>query len=215
MGTPRATGPSTLVLLAGGPMSNLVRRLALIGLFSALVAVGTGLVALRRVLHPATTSPESADAVVYFAGGGGERLARSLQLMEAGVAPTLVLSIGSGRSEARAWYAALCDGLPAYEIVCVVPSPETTQGEAAIVGRLAAERGWRSLAVVTSDYHLDRAAYHVGRCFDGVVHPVAAPTRRRRHLVRHELVGFVHARTVGRGCPSGGTVLPDARQRRR
>jgi uncharacterized SAM-binding protein YcdF (DUF218 family) len=182
-------------------MSHLIRQLLPVCAVAVAVVVGVGAMALRRVLSPTTTEPQTADAVVMLAGGSGERLARSLELMEAGVAPTLVLSAGNPRPPTRSRIAPICNQPQPYEVVCIAPDPDNTRGEAATVTRLAEERGWRSLAVVTSDYHLDRAAYHFGRCFDGVVHPVAAPARRRLRLVRHEVLGYVHARTLGRFCP--------------
>ncbi len=188
-------------------MRRPIRTALVVTTVVAAVSAAIGADALRRVLAPTSTAPESADVVVMLAGGSGERLARSLELMRAGVAPTLVLSAGSDKPAALARAQRICGQPHDFEIVCIVPDPETTQGEAAVVGRLAAERGWRTLVLVTSDYHLDRATFHLSRCFDGTIEPVAAPSPRRPELIRHELIGFVHARTIGRGCPAGGRVL--------
>jgi uncharacterized SAM-binding protein YcdF (DUF218 family) len=70
---------------------------------------------------------------------------------------------------------------------------------------LAAREGWRSVAVVTSSYHVRRASLLIDRCFDGTVHPVAAglgPSRGMQ-LVREvlrEAGGFLIASTAQRGC---------------
>ena len=62
--------------------------------------------------------------------------------------------------------AALCTGpKPAkYTLLCEVPSPSSTRGEARLIAGLAAERGWKTVVVVTSRYHLYRARVLIRRC---------------------------------------------------
>lgn len=123
---------------------------------------------------PREDEPRSADAVVVLSGVRDARLAKGLELMQAGVARTLVISDG----EARGWAEAnrLCAGGAAFRVVCFRPRPYSTHGEAAEVARLARARGWRSLVVVTSRYHVTRSRLLFRRCLDGPVGGVSAKT---------------------------------------
>jgi DUF218 domain len=116
--------------------------------------------------------------------------------MERGVAPVLVASRGP---------AELCGKETPFEVVCFEPAPDRTQGEAQVAARLARERGWRSLVVVTSRYHATRARMLFQRCFDGDLRVVGvepdspAGLPSAANLVR-EWGGFGHAFVVERGC---------------
>ena len=120
---------------------------------AALVALN-----LRLFVWPTTDTVEPADAVVVLAGGDGERLDRGLELVNEGVAPTLALSFGPNR---------LCNFEQTFSVVCFTPSPENTRGEAEAIGRLAAERGWTDLVLVTSTSHVTRARLLIERCYSG------------------------------------------------
>lgn len=146
----------------------------LLGLGLVVVVLG-GLwgIAAGGLVHPATETAQPADALVVLAGGRGERLSKALVLVHQQVAPVLVIS--NGRDPR--WPAAnqLCAARQRFEVLCPQPAPDTTRGEARMVGDLAARRGWRSVVVVTSTYHARRAQLLVGRCFDGQLQIVAAP----------------------------------------
>jgi uncharacterized SAM-binding protein YcdF (DUF218 family) len=113
-----------------------------------------------------------ADAVMVLAGEK-RRLSVALDLVERGVAPVLVISDGLDPRWTRA--NRLCRfGDPA-RIVCVRPEPYSTRGEARLAARLAQERRWDSLVVVTSRFHLFRARLLFERCFRGRLDVVGAP----------------------------------------
>ncbi|NOX28792.1 MAG: hypothetical protein GXP35_01875 [Actinobacteria bacterium] len=97
----------------------------------------------RYFVRPTTDRPESADAIVLFAGGRGERLETAIDLLEDGVASHLVLPNGN----LPQWAAAnrLCDGEWDFEVHCFAPDPDNTWGEATGAGKLAAENGWDRL----------------------------------------------------------------------
>jgi uncharacterized SAM-binding protein YcdF (DUF218 family) len=168
----------------------------------ALVGAGCALTA-RYVVWPSSDEPRRADGLIVLAGGGGERLPEAMRLMEEGAADVLVVSHGrrAGWVEANR----LCDGEAPYEVVCFTPTPDRTQGEARAVGRLARERGWDSLLVVTSRYHIKRATMLVRRCFDGDVRGVGArpdspaglPSLRN---VVWEWGAYAHAFLLERDC---------------
>lgn len=145
----------------------------------------------------------AADAVVVFVGGRGERVAVAEELMEAGVADTLVLPNGGNIRSRRTRQLCAATAL-GYEVICDAPDTADTGGEARLFRRLADERGWRRLVMVTTSYHVSRAQLRLERCFDGEIVVVAASTRADPPaLVRnlaHEYLGHLEARTIERGC---------------
>jgi uncharacterized SAM-binding protein YcdF (DUF218 family) len=123
---------------------------------------------------PREDEPERADAVVVLSGARRARLAKGLELVRAGVAPTLVISDG----RARGWSDGnrLCEGDVRFEVVCFRPRPYSTHGEANDVARLARTQRWRTLVVVTSRYHVTRSRLLFARCTDADISAVAAET---------------------------------------
>jgi uncharacterized SAM-binding protein YcdF (DUF218 family) len=123
---------------------------------------------------PRQDDPRRADAIVVLSGARKARLAKGLELARAGVAPTLVISDGTapGWSDANR----LCDGDARFRVVCFRPRPYSTHGEATDVARLARERGWRSLVVVTSRYHVTRSRLLFRRCTQAEISGIAAST---------------------------------------
>lgn len=170
---------------------------AFLRLFALLTA--SGAVLAWMVIWPPTTVPVAADAVVLLSGDGG-RLPEALRLMDLEVAPTLVFV---GEPDILA-VVDLCRDAQQFEVVCLKPSPDTTQTEAQATGELARSRRWKSIVLVTSRYHLTRARLLFKRCFDGTVHTVGdppgyGPAFARRQIV-HEWLGLVHATVLARGC---------------
>ena len=170
------------------------------------------LLTVRWFIAPGDATPERADAVVVLLGGHGERLERGLELMDDGVADTLVLEIDDWPW--REWRTVMPFCLEevaeelevdfqydaTYDIVCIVPEPTTTRGEARTISTLAEERGWESLAIVTSDYHVHRAQLLFERCFDGQVLPVPADAAFSANQVSREWGGTLQAQLLDRSC---------------
>ena len=134
-----------------------LRRLLLVLLvLAALAALSTWLFAFPR-----TDDPGRADAVVVLSGSNEDRLPRGLALVRNGVAPVLVVSDGARTVPA------LCGKRRPFRVLCVRPDPFSTRGEAEAIARLARTRGWHTVDVVTSRYHIFRARIIVRRCFHG------------------------------------------------
>jgi uncharacterized SAM-binding protein YcdF (DUF218 family) len=176
-----------------------VRRLVLTLL--VLVVAAWAAVVARFVLWPAQDSPRRADAVVVLAGDH-LRLGKALELITRRVAPTLVISDGL----APGWREAnrLCRGgaRGRFRVICFRPDPYSTRGEAHAVARMAAARGWRSVVVVTSTYHVTRARLLFDRCVDARVR-VSGSTYRRSLIpleVFLEPAKLAYALVVTRGC---------------
>lgn len=131
------------------------------------VGIATGLLAYGWwVINAPTTEHPSGDAVMLHAGGRNDRLPHALQLMTDGAAGVLVIM----RGDTPTWTAAqqLCGQVDPFEVVCPLPEPDSTIGEARGLRTLAEDRGWSKVVVVTSDYHLRRATLLDRRCSPGL-----------------------------------------------
>lgn len=165
---------------------------------------------VRWTVLPTTVAPddvEPADAVVVFAGAS-ERLPAALALMAAGKAEVLVIPNGTreGWSDANRLCAGgrIDDHRVPFEVLCPVPDPVTTRGEARAIGEAAAQRRWQSVVAVTSSYHIARAELVLERCFPGRIQAVGVgsdlPGDLWWRLARHEVAGHLAFRLVFRGC---------------
>ena len=135
----------------------------------------------------------NADAVVSLDGDKPRRLRKAVEL--AAAAPTLVVV----RGDAVAPELLRASDLP-FEVLSVVPEPSTTHGEARAVARLAYERGWQRLLVVTSVYHVQRARLIFRRarsCELGLV-SAGCPWKRLPLDVCWEIARLVLASTLRR-----------------
>jgi uncharacterized SAM-binding protein YcdF (DUF218 family) len=134
----------------------------------------------RYLQHEDSLVP--ADAIFVLAGTRAERPLEAVDLYRAGYAPWIVLS--PGRIEpAEAWLsqrgvrfpsqAALVRavmaqlGVPAAAVIVADRSVDNTAQEATLLRRLAQDRGWRRVIVVTSKYHTRRAGFAFRRALKG------------------------------------------------
>jgi uncharacterized SAM-binding protein YcdF (DUF218 family) len=105
---------------------------------------------------------------VVVLSGDKKRLAPALTLIRQGVAPVLALS---SVDRVRHWTIArdLCrrGRYAGGRVVCFEAVPFSTRGEARTVAHLASVRHWRSLVVVTSQFHVTRATLLFRRCWHG------------------------------------------------
>ena len=180
------------------PRARAVRRTTRTGVAAAGIAlvVVVSLLTARLFVWPPSGSPSRVDAVVVLSGDRGERLARGLALLEAGVSNTLVLA-GSPDSEL---VLDLCKGGQPFEVVCLRPQPDSTRHEARAAAQLASDRGWESVAVVTTTAHLTRAGLLFRRCMSTSVVMVEGRRRPSVRLVVHEWLGMAEALLLARGC---------------
>jgi uncharacterized SAM-binding protein YcdF (DUF218 family) len=167
---------------------------------AALVVVG-GLTA-RWFVWPAEVveQPAPADAVVMMAGPG-PRYTEAVRLVEAGVAPWLVVSDPREGDQVWTAHGAFCQTPQDYRTVCFDPQPETTRGEAHFVADLADRQGWRRIVVVADTEQARRARQLVSRCWDGDIDVVAVPSGRSRPLrIAYEWAATLRAGVLRRGC---------------
>jgi hypothetical protein len=166
--------------------------LSAVGLAVAAVA----LVTARVFVYPTRDAPTRVDAIVMFAGSAG-RLEQATALARAGYAPVLAVSQPTPNDP--------CPPTPApgVEVVCFGPRPLTTRGEARWTARAAAERGWRSIIVITSTPQDSRARLRLARCYPGEVRvvPVSPATRSTwTYMVAYEWAATAKALLWQRGC---------------
>ncbi len=155
--------------------------LALIG-FCGLVVVTVALAAIsssywlptigRFLVVEDPTQPS--DAVVALAGGGRSRVTGAAQLLEEGQASWLIVTnMPLNTPGIRVSYAdlmrseAIWQGVPEDRILQAPGTVRTTYEEAEAVRRLAEERGFRSLTVVTDSFHTRRAMMAFRDAFAG------------------------------------------------
>jgi uncharacterized SAM-binding protein YcdF (DUF218 family) len=127
------------------------------------------------IVDPAINRPSHADAIVVLGGATVDgRLTEGLRLVREGYASTILISTPgpNGASIQRA----CADPIRHVTVICFVPKPKTTQGEAREIRAQSAAHGWQTVLVVTSRYHVSRARLIIGRCYSGRVLMVAAHT---------------------------------------
>jgi uncharacterized SAM-binding protein YcdF (DUF218 family) len=165
------------------------------------LVLGWIVAAAALFVWPPRSSDVRADVAVVLAGGRGPRLSEGVSLVRRGVAPVLVISDGWSPTwpEANRLCAGRSSPVP---VVCFHPDPYSTHGEAEAFARLARKRGWTSVVVVSSRYHVVRARMLFERCYPGRVE-IASPdgTLLNRVLAAPvETVKLGYALLVRRGC---------------
>ncbi|CAM4007250.1 YdcF family protein [Tsukamurella strandjordii] len=117
---------------------------------------------------------ERVDAVVVLGGEHDGREQYGIDLAREGYASTVVLS--NPYESHDPVMAPLCDRrIDGIEVLCEVPDPSTTRGEALFTERLAKERGWKKVIVISWRYHLPRSRFIFGNCFAGETVTRAVP----------------------------------------
>jgi uncharacterized SAM-binding protein YcdF (DUF218 family) len=171
---------------------------------AALVAAWIVVCLVLFVWPPAESDSPSRAAAVVVLSGSKARLPPALALVRRGVAPVLAIS-SVGRTKRWPLGKRLCrEGR--YEgarVVCFDALPYSTQGEARAVARMARDRGWRSVVVVTSTFHVTRARMLFRRCYDAQLAVVGTRTRPWWHLPADwasETSKLFVQLTVQRGC---------------
>jgi uncharacterized SAM-binding protein YcdF (DUF218 family) len=170
-------------------------------LLAAPLALSAVLLTFVPFVWPGNDVPSRADAVIVLSGDHGERRPAAFRAVDRGVAPTLVFNGTPDFGDEDQ----LChDGWKGHEVVCLRPQPDGTRQEARAAARLAEDRGWHSVIVVTTSYHAVRAGLLFDRCVDG--HVYVLPVRRPAPLattvkqVVREWLGTVYFGVLSRGC---------------
>jgi uncharacterized SAM-binding protein YcdF (DUF218 family) len=143
-------------------------------------------------------APVRADAIVVLSGSKA-RLPVGVRLMRAHDAPLLVVSRNDRPTTLEQEACAHQLGLAT---LCVRADPFSTQGEARLIAQLARTRGWHTVDVVTSQFHVYRARLIIRRCYHDRLAMVGAPNPAGIALARNlvlEPVKLVY-HELRRGC---------------
>lgn len=166
--------------------------------------LATGLTAARAVLFPQVDSPERVDLIVVVAGANDDRYVYARSLAEDGVADHILVSEPpSAPGRLADSIASYCASTPVVardgrriQIECFQPDVSTTEGETTAATRIARERGYDSLLVVTYWGHVSRVRIYFEQCFDGPVYVTDTPRTTnisRRYALLHETAGYFKA----------------------
>lgn len=150
----------------------------------------SGLYAFGRRVERMTPAPEppDADAIVALTGASSLRLAAAAQLLEEGKARRLLIS-GVNRSASRAQVREVAQDVGREWDCCVDLGFQaaTTRGNAQETAGWMARHRFRSLIVVTADYHMPRSMLELHASMPHVElhpYPVATATLEARRWWR-------------------------------
>jgi uncharacterized SAM-binding protein YcdF (DUF218 family) len=155
--------------------------------------------ALVLFVLPHGDKPVHANAV-FVLSGSPARLPVGVKLVREGYAPLLVVSRSSPKRTPLE--AAACAHRLGIRVLCVQAEPYSTVGEAETLARLAAQRHWTAVNVVTSKYHILRARMLIRRCYHGTLRMVGAPNGflTLAYNAVMETVKLAYHELVHRGC---------------
>jgi uncharacterized SAM-binding protein YcdF (DUF218 family) len=137
----------------------------------AVVFAMLGAVTVRLFVWPdIPATPPRADAIVIL-GGPGDRERAGILLARDHRATVVVESWWKPGAVSNR----CLDPIPDVTIVCFHAEPNTTQGEAEFVGRLAEQRHWRSVILVVTPDQAWRARLWFARCFSGDIYVSTTP----------------------------------------
>lgn len=148
------------------------------------------------------------DAIVVLGGEHDGREDYGLQLAREGYANTVLISDpylnDRYHSAGTELMNRVCSSsTESIEVVCFAPDPSTTRGEAMFTERMAKQRHWHSVIVVSWRYHLFRARYIFGQCFDGEVVMRSVPRDYGRSIplrtatFAYQYIGLAKAAVLG------------------
>src|SRR6201989_645913 len=133
------------------------------------VGAGVGFVGFLSQLREVEVNPSSkADGIVVLTGGSS-RVSDAMELLAGGYGKRLVISGGPPTHDARDISRSLPDNQSL--LSCCVDldrSAVNTRSNAAETRRWARERGFKSLIVVTSNYHMPRAIVELSHAMPDV-----------------------------------------------
>jgi uncharacterized SAM-binding protein YcdF (DUF218 family) len=196
----------------GGIITNLVALLFVVVLFAVLYFARHPLMRFAAEYWVVDEPAPHADVIVVLGDDNfyADRATHAAQLFRQGVAPEVVVS--GKRLRPSAGLTELMEhdlierGVPKEKIEKFTHDASDTIEEAEALEKVAKDRRWKSLVMVTSNYHTRRVRYIYGRLFpSGITVTVASapdgefdPQKwwekgKSIKLFVHELVGYIDA----------------------
>ncbi len=155
-----------------------MKSLAILILIALLWFVGLMTFADRAAKATPAPEPEAADAIVALTGASSMRIEAATRLLELGLGKRMLIS-GVNRGVTRAQLKAVSRGAGRAYDCCVDlgRGAENTQGNARETKAWVTDHGYKSLIVVTSDYHMPRSMLELEAALPGVtLTPYPAPS---------------------------------------
>ena len=154
-----------------------MKGLAILLVIALIWAAGLGAFGMRVANSTPADDPPNADGIVALTGAASVRIEAAVQLLENGKAQRLLVS-GVNPDVTRPELQAVAHDFGRAFNCCVDLGfhAENTQGNARETAGWAAYHHYRSLIVVTSDYHIPRAMLELRAAMPGVTlypYPVA------------------------------------------
>lgn len=209
----------------GGILVNLVVLLCVVALCALVYLVRHPIMRYAAESWVVDEPAAHADAIVVLGDDNfyADRATHAAELYRQGVAGIVV---GSGRRlRPNAGVSELMEhdlverGVPRDKIVRFAHDADSTAEEAALLAHFAQTRKWKSVLVVTSNYHTRRARYILGKAFPpGIAVSVASARdgdfdperwwekRKSVKIFARELVGMCVALWEMRGAKDGGAA---------
>lgn len=158
------------------------RTAAFFTAFATVIVALNGVVGYIIFGNAADGAVSRVDAVVVLGGEHDGREAYGLAVARSGLAPTVVLSDPYPAAD-RVMSQMCLRRHDAVEVICSRPDPATTRGEAMMTRRLAIERHWKSILIVSWRYHLPRARLIFYQCFSNMELSIAAKAVPRHYVL--------------------------------
>jgi uncharacterized SAM-binding protein YcdF (DUF218 family) len=160
----RGTSPSrrTRSRERGGIISKAIFLVFLVVVLCALYVVRHPLLRLAGQIWIVDDAPQRSDAIIVLGGDNyqADRAARAAEEFKAGMAPTVVASgefLRTYASSAEFTERDLTErGVPTEDIIKLTHRAADTLEELVIIERLAVEKNWKKVLIVTSNYHTRR-----------------------------------------------------------
>jgi uncharacterized SAM-binding protein YcdF (DUF218 family) len=209
----------------GGALATLLSLLFLVALCAGVYLARHPLMRLAAESWIVNDPAPKADAIVVLSDDNfyADRATHAAELFRQGAAPVVVAS--GRRLRPAAGIAELMQhdlterGVPKENILPLPHDASNTREESVAIARLASQRHWKSLIIVTSNYHTRRARYIFQRVFPPGVEISVASARdgdfdpelwwEKRKSTKEflgELIGMLVALWELRGASQSGAV---------
>lgn len=164
--------------------------------------IGFSAVTARWFVWPSQGMPARVDAIVML-DGIGDRLDTAVDLARERRAPFLVISYTlNGPHDDWIGGSVCAPKVTEVKVICFIPNPATTRGEAEFVGRVARQYHWHSVVLVATAPQDPVALLRTRRCFSGRVYIINAsfPSSQWLSQVTHYWGGALRALFLQRSC---------------
>ena len=177
------------------------KRLRYTAIVLIVLLIGFSASTARWFVWPTQGMPSRVDAIVML-DGVGDRLNTALDLARERRASFLVISYTPLGPHWWTGGSACAPKVTEAKVICFMPNPPTTRGEAEFIGRVARQYHWHSIVLVATAPQDPVALLRARRCFSGNVYIVNAsfPASEWPYQVAYYWGGLLRAFFLQRSC---------------